>query len=152
MERHLRRFSDFIINHKVHVLVLMLAITVFFIYMGTKLTVNNDHDTWLPQHNEVARLLRQADRDFSSNVMLFAVIEFIGGIYPNSLAIIADAIHDLGDSVALGSAWLLERLSLKRGDRFFTYGYRRFSLLGAVISAGVISTSQWISEKTADVR
>ncbi|HNQ84933.1 MAG TPA: cation diffusion facilitator family transporter [Deltaproteobacteria bacterium] len=70
--------------------------------------------------------------------LVFAIIEFIGGIYTNSLAIMADAIHDLGDSVALGSAWLLERLSLKRGDRFFTYGYRRFSLLGAVISAGVI--------------
>ncbi|HXK47083.1 MAG TPA: cation diffusion facilitator family transporter [Deltaproteobacteria bacterium] len=68
----------------------------------------------------------------------FAVIEFIGGIFTNSLAIMADAIHDFGDSVALGSAWVLEQLSLKRGDRQFSYGYRRFSLLGALISAGVI--------------
>jgi len=96
MERHLRRFSDFIINHKVHVLVLMLAITVFFIYMGTKLTVNNDHDTWLPQHNEVARLLRQADRDFSSNVMLFAVIEFKDGVFtPESLALMDRITREL---------------------------------------------------------
>ena len=72
--------------------------------------------------------------------LVFAVIEFIGGIYTNSLAIMADAIHDFGDSVALGSAWLLEQLSLRSGDRFFSYGYRRFSLLGALISAGVIIT------------
>ena len=86
MERHLRRFSDFIIGHKVSVLILLLLVTGFFIYMSTKLTVNNDHDTWLPQHNEVARLLRQADKDFSSNVMLFAVIEFKDGVFtPESL-------------------------------------------------------------------
>ncbi|MCU0576154.1 MAG: cation diffusion facilitator family transporter [Desulfobacterota bacterium] len=70
--------------------------------------------------------------------LVFAVIEFVGGIYTNSLAIMADAVHDFGDSVALGSAWLLEQLSLKRGDRLFSYGYRRFSLLGALISAVVI--------------
>lgn len=70
--------------------------------------------------------------------LVFGLIEFAGGILTNSLAIMADAVHDLGDTVALGSAWLLEQLSLKRGDRFYSYGYRRFSLLGAVISAGVI--------------
>lgn len=70
----------------------------------------------------------------------FTILEIIGGIWTNSLAIVADAIHDLGDSFALGLAWYLERLSRKKGDKKYTYGYRRFSLLGAVISALVLLT------------
>jgi len=67
--------------------------------------------------------------------LVFTVLEIFGGLWTNSLAIMADAIHDLGDSFALGSAWFLERLSMKRGDRYYSYGYRRFSLLGALITS-----------------
>ncbi|MCU0575746.1 MAG: MMPL family transporter [Desulfobacterota bacterium] len=96
MERHLRRLSDFIIRRKVPVLIVILLITGFFAYMSTKLTVNNDHDTWLPQHNEVAKLLRQADKDFSSNIMLFAVIEFKEGVFrPDSLALMDRITQEL---------------------------------------------------------
>lgn len=70
----------------------------------------------------------------------FTVLEIFGGLWTNSLAIMADAIHDLGDSFALGSAWFLERLSQKKGDQLYSYGYRRFSTLGAVISASVLVT------------
>jgi cobalt-zinc-cadmium efflux system protein len=70
--------------------------------------------------------------------LVFTIFEIIGGLWTNSLAIMADAIHDLGDSFALGSAWFLERLSLKKGDQFYSYGYRRFSLLGALISAALL--------------
>jgi cobalt-zinc-cadmium efflux system protein len=72
--------------------------------------------------------------------LAFTILEIVGGLWTNSLAILADAIHDLGDSLALGSAWFFEKLSNRSGDRFFSYGYRRFSLLGAVISAAVIIT------------
>ena len=67
--------------------------------------------------------------------LVFTFLEIFGGLWTNSLAILADAIHDLGDSFALGSAWFLERLSMKKGDALYSYGYRRFSLLGALISA-----------------
>jgi cobalt-zinc-cadmium efflux system protein len=70
--------------------------------------------------------------------LVFTVFEIFGGLWTNSLAIMADAIHDLGDSFALASAWFLERLSLKQGDEIYSYGYRRFSLLGALISALVL--------------
>jgi cobalt-zinc-cadmium efflux system protein len=70
--------------------------------------------------------------------LVFTIIEIFGGLWTNSLAILADAIHDLGDSFALGSAWFLERLSMKKGDALYSYGYRRFSLLGALISATVL--------------
>jgi len=68
----------------------------------------------------------------------FAIVEIIGGIYTNSMAVISDAIHDLGDSVALLSAYFLEKLSLKNPDKKFTYGYRRFSVLSAIINSMIL--------------
>ncbi len=70
----------------------------------------------------------------------FTVIEIIGGIYTNSLAILSDALHDLGDSFSLGLAWYFEKISQKGRDQRFSYGYRRFSLLGAIINSVVLIT------------
>lgn len=50
----------------------------------------------------------------------------------------ADALHDLGDSLALGVSWYLDKKSKKKGDKQFTFGYRRFSLLGALINGIVL--------------
>lgn len=68
----------------------------------------------------------------------FTIFEIIGGIFTNSIAIISDALHDLGDSISLGLAWFLEKYSHKKSDNKFTYGYGRFSLLGALINAVVL--------------
>jgi cobalt-zinc-cadmium efflux system protein len=67
----------------------------------------------------------------------FAIIEIAGGLLFNSMAILADALHDLGDCLALGLAWYFHKLSNKKRDSHFSYGYRRFSLLAAVIN-GII--------------
>lgn len=64
----------------------------------------------------------------------FALLEIVGGYWTNSLAIISDAIHDLGDSLSLALAWYLENYSKKERDYKFSYGYKRFSLLGALIN------------------
>lgn len=69
---------------------------------------------------------------------LFTIIEFTGGLWTNSLAILSDAIHDLGDSLALAMAWYLEKFSKRDADRRFTYGYRRFSVLGAIINSTIL--------------
>lgn len=68
----------------------------------------------------------------------FAMAELIGGILVNSVAILSDALHDLGDSLSLGLAWILDRKSKKPGDKKFTFGYQRFSLLGALINSTVL--------------
>ena len=68
----------------------------------------------------------------------FAILEIFGGLWTNSVAILSDAVHDLGDSVALGAAWFLEGYAKKGGDRQFSYGYRRFSLLGAWTNTTVL--------------
>ena len=75
----------------------------------------------------------------------FTIIEFIGGLLTNSTAIMADAVHDLGDSLSIGLAWLLNKLGAKQPDGQFTYGYQRFSLLGAIINGFVlIAGSLWV--------
>ena len=68
----------------------------------------------------------------------FAILEIIGGLYTNSVAILSDALHDLGDSVSLGLAYYFERKSTQGRDEKFSYGYKRFSLLGAFISSLVL--------------
>jgi len=68
----------------------------------------------------------------------FAILEIFGGIYTNSLAIISDAVHDLGDSLSLGMAWYLEKHSHKQKDSSFSYGYRRLSSLAALINTLIL--------------
>jgi cobalt-zinc-cadmium efflux system protein len=68
----------------------------------------------------------------------FAVVEIIGGLLTNSLAILSDALHDLGDSTSLGLSWFLDNYSKRGQDQRFSYGYRRFSLLGALFNTLIL--------------
>jgi cobalt-zinc-cadmium efflux system protein len=68
----------------------------------------------------------------------FTVFELIGGYYVNSVAIISDAIHDLGDSLSLGTSWYLDVKSKQSPTQVFSFGYRRFSLLGALINSLIL--------------
>ncbi len=70
--------------------------------------------------------------------LAFTVIELIGGLFTNSVAIISDAVHDFGDSLSLGLAWYFHRLSKKGSTPQYTYGYKRFALLGAIINSIVL--------------
>lgn len=74
---------------------------------------------------------------FALNVA-FTLIELVGAWYTNSTAIAADAVHDLGDSLALLFAWGMQGASGRSADDDFTYGYRRLSLVGAVVNAMVL--------------
>ena len=68
----------------------------------------------------------------------FIILEVFGGILTNSMAILSDALHDLGDSLSLGLAWYFQKFSTKKKDNKFSFGYKRFSLLGAVINSLVL--------------
>jgi len=70
--------------------------------------------------------------------LVFTIIEIIGGFYTNSLAIMSDAVHDLGDSLSLGMSWYFQKLSNKKATKKYSYGYGRFSLLGAIINSVVL--------------
>ncbi|MTI22411.1 cation transporter, partial [Fulvivirga sp. RKSG066] len=69
---------------------------------------------------------------------VFTLIEIVGGLLTNSIAILSDALHDLGDSLSLGLSWYFQNISRKGRTKKYSYGYGRFSLLGAVINAGVL--------------
>lgn len=68
----------------------------------------------------------------------FTVISIIGAWLTNSIAIISDAIHDLGCTVSIALAWLFERIAGHKPTHHFTFGYRRFTLLGAFVNAFIL--------------
>lgn len=75
----------------------------------------------------------------------FTIVEFIGGWLTNSTAIMADAVHDLGDSLSIGLAWILSKIAHKQANDTYSYGYQRFSLLGALVNGSVlIGGSTWV--------
>lgn len=69
--------------------------------------------------------------------LVFAIIELVGGLLTGSLAIISDAFHDLGDCLAIGIAWGLEKKSKAQSSHHFSYGLRRLSLVSAFLT-GII--------------
>ncbi len=68
----------------------------------------------------------------------FAFFNFFGGIYTKSVAITSDAVHDLGDAVAIGVSYLFEKKSKKQPDNVYTYGYLRYSVIGGVFTTTVL--------------
>ncbi|MDR0811300.1 MAG: cation diffusion facilitator family transporter [Paludibacter sp.] len=68
----------------------------------------------------------------------FTIFEIIGGLFTNSIAIMSDAIHDLGDSLSLALAWYFQKFSKRGRNNSYSYGYKRFSLLGAMINSIVL--------------
>ena len=68
----------------------------------------------------------------------FAIIEFIFGLLLHSSAVLADAVHDTGDALAIGLSTLFEKISTKKEDREYTLGYKRYSLLGALLTSVIL--------------
>lgn len=90
--------------------------------------MGHDHDHGSSKNLKLAFFLNAA----------FTVFELIGGLYVNSVAIISDAVHDLGDTLSLGTSWYLQNKSRQERNNKFTFGYKRFSLLGALINSLVL--------------
>ena len=72
--------------------------------------------------------------------LLFSVFEFFGGLVTGSVAILSDALHDLGDALSIGVAFFLEKKSKARPDETHTYGYGRYSVLGGLITTVILLT------------
>jgi len=70
--------------------------------------------------------------------MSFSIFEFIGGVFTGSVAIISDAVHDLGDAGAIGVSYFLERKSKKQPDEEYTYGYARYSIIGGLFTTLIL--------------
>ena len=70
--------------------------------------------------------------------LLFSIFEFFGGLFTGSVAIISDAVHDIGDAVSIGISFFLEKKSKKQPDETYTYGYARYSVIGSVITTLIL--------------
>ena len=70
----------------------------------------------------------------------FAIVEFIAGGIFGSSAVLADSVHDFGDAIAIGISAFLETISNREEDSRYTLGYKRFSLLGALVTAVILMT------------
>lgn len=70
--------------------------------------------------------------------LAFSVFEFIGGVFTGSVAIVSDAIHDIGDAASIGVSYFLEKKSKKQPDEIYTYGYTRYSVIGGVITTMIL--------------
>ena len=70
--------------------------------------------------------------------LAFSVFEFIGGIFTGSVAIMSDAVHDIGDATSIGLSFFLERKSKKQPDERYTYGYARYSVIGGAVTTLIL--------------
>lgn len=83
---------------------------------------------------------------------LFSAFELIGGLITGSVAIMSDAVHDFCDSVSIGIAYLFEKISNKKTDKKYSYGYARFSVLGGLITTFILLISSIIVVYNAILR
>ncbi|MBQ2236540.1 MAG: cation transporter [Clostridia bacterium] len=70
--------------------------------------------------------------------LVFSIFEFVGGIFTGSVAIVSDAIHDIGDAASIGISYFLEKKSKQKPDSKYTYGYVRYSVIGSVITTLIL--------------
>lgn len=92
-----------------------------------------DHHGHIHHHHAVKNLKVVFVLNFT-----FTLIEAVGGFFTNSIAILSDALHDLGDTLAIGLSWYFQKLSGKSRSQKYSYGYKRLSLVSAFISAIIL--------------
>lgn len=84
--------------------------------------------------------------------VFFVVIEVVGGLYTNSIAILSDAVHDFGDCISLGITWGLHKKSQQARDEYYSYGYKRFALLGNIFLGILLLLSSFFIIREAILR
>lgn len=70
--------------------------------------------------------------------LAIAVAEVVGGLLANSLSLLSDALHNLGDGLALLFAYIANRVSKKDATNKKTFGYKRIEILSAFINSMVL--------------
>lgn len=81
------------------------------------------------------------NRAFLAGIVLnsvFVLIEFIAGFYTNSLALMSDAGHNLGDVAGLALALFAYRISKAKPTSSFTYGYSKSTILASLLNAIIL--------------
>ena len=66
--------------------------------------------------------------------LIFTIVEFVGGIYTNSLALLSDSFHMLSDVLALGLSMLAIYFASKKPTKNYTYGFLRLEIIVAFLN------------------
>jgi len=82
----------------------------------------------------------------------FSIFEILGGFFTGSIAIVSDAVHDAGDALSIGISYFLEKKSNRKSDDVYTFGYRRYSIIGALITTTILLLGSIIVIYTATKR
>lgn len=114
---------------------------------------SDQEDSHSHQHESGHSHSHHQDVDFSSSDkaaknmkivfiinLFFSILEFFFGVLFNSAAILTDAVHDLGDAISIGLAWFFQKISTRQADAKYSFGHQRFSLLGALVTGGILLT------------
>lgn len=67
--------------------------------------------------------------------VVITIAEVIGGLVSNSLALLSDAVHNLGDTIAIFLAFIANRISKFSANERKTFGYKRIEILAALFNA-----------------
>jgi len=86
-----------------------------------------------PEHIQGQKLLWTTIINLS-----ITLVQIVGGLISNSLSLLSDAIHNLGDSSALFIAFVAGKISRKKPDSKNTFGYKRIEILAALFNAVVL--------------
>lgn len=70
--------------------------------------------------------------------LVIALVEVVGGLLSNSLALLSDAAHNLSDGLAIWLAWLAKRISKRKSNNNKTFGYKRVEILAALLNASIL--------------
>ena len=84
--------------------------------------------------------------------LAFSIFEFVGGFFTGSVAIVSDAVHDIGDAASIGVSYFLEKKSKQKPDEHYTYGYTRYSVIGSVITTLILLVGSVLVVYNAVVR
>ena len=66
------------------------------------------------------------------------LVEVVGGILSNSLALLSDALHNMGDGLAVLLAYIAHRVSKRESNVRKTFGYKRVEILAAFINSIIL--------------
>lgn len=94
-----------------------------------------NHGTHRHDHQHLGEIGKSGDRRVGWAVginLLLTVVQIVGGLMAGSLSLVADAVHNLSDAVALGLAYIARKIARRPADPAMTFGYGRAEIVAAL--------------------
>jgi len=92
-------------------------------------------------HNHISQHNNKSNRRIIITIILnftISLVEIIGGLLSGSLSLLADALHNFSDGMAILISYLARKMGLRSPDLNMTFGYKRAEILAALLNSSVI--------------